>query len=460
MTSSDASVNPIPTATETAAVYKKVSRRLVPFLFICYTAAYLDRVNVGFAKLQMLDDLQFSDAVYGLGAGMFFVGYIIFEVPSNIVLQKVGPKIWIARIMLTWALISGAMAFVTSPAMFYGLRFLLGVAEAGFIPGILFYLTRWYPAHLRGRVFALFLSAIPVASIFGGPVSGWLLESFDGLGGLGGWQWVFLIEAIPSFILGFAVLKWLDNTYQDAKWLTPRHKQVIEHALKEESAAHHASHSGIMEVLKSSKVWLLSGIYFCVALGIYIISFWLPTIINRSGVNGGLTIGLLTALPYIAAVIVMVTTTSHADKHGERRWHTTIPCWATATGLVITGLGANNTTVAMIGLVIAAAGASTAQAAFWSLPAAFLAGIGAAAGIALINSVGNISGMVSTSVVGWLSDITGSTTTSLYAVAAVLVLGGALILFIPAAVVNDKRRRAAAPTGSRRRTVPEKVPGR
>ncbi|PBC35834.1 MFS transporter [Rhodococcus sp. ACPA4] len=432
--------NPPPSSAETEAVYKRVSRRLIAFLFVCYAAAYLDRVNVGFAKLQMLEDLQFSEAVYGLGAGMFFVGYILFEVPSNIILQKVGPKIWIARIMLTWALISGSMAFVTSPEMFYALRFLLGVAEAGFIPGILFYLTQWFPVHRRGRVFALFLSAIPVASIFGGPLSGWLLQSFNGAAGLHGWQWVFLIEAIPSLILGFAVLKWLDNSYTDAKWLTLRQKQVIEHTLASEALTEDtATHNRVFDVLKSPKVWLLSAIYFCIALGIYVIGFWIPTIISDSGVAGGIAIGLLTAIPYLAAVVAMIANSTHADKHGERRWHTSLPCWVTAAGLVLTGLGAHNTTVAMIGLVIAAAGASTAQAAFWSLPAAFLTGIGAATGIALINSVGNISGVVSTSAVGWLSSITGTTTISLYAVALLLVTGGALILMIPARLLDDQR---------------------
>ncbi|PBC51884.1 MFS transporter [Rhodococcus sp. ACS1] len=434
------SLRPIPSSPETEAVYRKVTRRLIPFLFICYAAAYLDRVNVGFAKLQMMDDLQFSDAVYGLGAGMFFVGYIPFEVPSNVIMAKVGPKIWIARIMITWALISGAMAFVTSPEMFYVLRFLLGVAEAGFIPGILFYLTRWFPAVRRGKVFALFLAAIPVASIFGGPLSGWILDSFDDVGGFGGWQWVFVIEAVPSLLLGFAVLKWLDNDYISAKWLTDRQKDVVRHALSDDAHENNAAaHTRLGEVLKSPKVWLLSGVYFCIAMGIYIVSFWVPTIIHRSGVSGGLQIGLLTALPYLAAVVAMVTTSSHADRTGERRWHTALPCWATAIGLLITGLGAHNTVLAVAGLTIAAAGASTAQAAFWSLPSAFLAGVGAAAGIALINSVGNIAGTVSTSVVGWLAVLTGSTTTSLYACAVILVLGGALVLRISSTLVNDHR---------------------
>lgn len=431
-----------PGAAEVDSVYRKVSLRLIPFLFICYAAAYLDRVNVGFAKLQMMDELQFSDAIYGLGAGMFFVGYIIFEVPSNVILQKVGARWWIARIMITWALISAAMALVTSPGMFYFLRFLLGVAEAGFIPGILFYLTQWFPARRRGRVFALFLAAIPVASIFGGPLSGWILQTLHGTNGLSGWQWMFIVEAIPSLILGIAVILYLDNSYRSAKWLDEREKFVIETSLAADETDNGHSVADLGAAFRSKQVWLLSGIYFCIALGIYVISFWLPTIIKKSGVESTLTIGLLTAIPYTVAVIVMVANSSHADRTGERRWHTVIPCLATAAGLLITGAFADNSVIALLGLVIAAAGVSTAQAAFWSLPTAFLSGVAAAAGIALINSLGNVSGMVSTSVVGWLSQTTGSTTSSLYAIAALLVVGGLLILAIPAHIVNDAGRRA------------------
>lgn len=427
----------LPDSAEVNAVYRKVSWRLIPFLFICYTAAYLDRVNVGFAKLQMLDELKFSDAVYGLGAGMFFVGYIIFEVPSNVILQKVGAKLWIARIMFTWAIISGAMALVTTPMMFYVLRFLLGVAEAGFIPGILFYLTKWYPAARRGRVFALFLAAIPVASIFGGPLSGWILQTFHGSGGLSGWQWMFIIEAIPSLLLTFAVLKWLDNSHKSAKWLTDREKFVVEHSLAEDVPVEGHAHS-FGAAMRSGKVWLLSVIYFTICMGIYVNSFWLPTIIQRSGVSSALTIGLLTAVPYTVAVIAMIANSSHADRTGERRWHTIIPTLVTAGGLILTGIYAGSPLMALVGLVLAAAGASTAQAAFWSLPAAFMSGVAAAAGIALVNSVGNIAGLVSTSVVGWMSNVTGSTTSSLYAIAALLVVGALLILAIPAKVVNDK----------------------
>ncbi|MHC1561396.1 MFS transporter [Actinomycetospora sp. C-140] len=416
------------------AVYSKITRRLVPFLFICYAAAYLDRVNVGFAKLQLQDDLAFSDTVYGIGAGIFFVGYILFEVPSNLLLHRVGAKWWIARIMVTWALISGAMAFTSSATMFYILRFLLGVAEAGFIPGILLYLTFWFPAHRRGRVTAIFLAAIPVATIVGGPLSGWILGALDEVGGLGGWQWMFLVEAVPSLILGLLVLKFLDNSVDAARWLSDDEKEVVRADLAAEESTRVEGHGSIRAAMTSGRVWLLCGIYFTIALGIYLVSFWLPTIIKGSGVSDTLTIGLLTAVPYVVAVVVMIAWSAHGDRTGERRWHTVIPCLVTALGLVLTAVFLQSTALAVGAMVLVAAGVSTAQAAFWSIPSALLSGAGAAAGIALVNSIGNIGGAVATSLVGWLSDLTGSTASSLYPFGAVLLVGGLLVLLLPRSV--------------------------
>ncbi|MEJ2889743.1 MFS transporter [Actinomycetospora aeridis] len=425
-------------------VYQKITRRLVPFLFVCYAAAYLDRVNVGFAKLQLQDDLAFSDTVYGIGAGIFFVGYIVFEVPSNLLLHKVGAKWWIARIMVTWALISGAMAFTSSATMFYVLRFLLGVAEAGFIPGILLYLTYWFPAHRRGRVTAIFLAAIPAATIVGGPLSGWILSALDEVGGLGGWQWMFLIEAVPSLVLGLLVLRYLDNTVDDARWLTAEEKAVVHRDLAAEEATREGGHGSVRAAMLSGRVWLLCGIYFTIALGIYLVSFWLPTIIKNSGVDDTLTIGLLTAVPYVVAVVAMVAWSAHGDRTGERRWHTVIPCLVTALGLVLTAVFLQNTALAVGAMVLVAAGVSTAQAAFWSIPSALLSGAGAAAGIALVNSIGNIGGAVATSLVGWLSDLTGSAASSLYPFGAVLLVGGLLVLLVPRSV-DDRVGTARTP---------------
>ncbi len=423
----DASTNDI--------VYKKVALRLVPFLCICYLAAYLDRVNVGFAKLQMLSDLSFSNTVYGLGAGIFFLGYVIFEVPSNILMHKVGAKLWIARIMISWGMIGAAMAFVKTPTQFYILRFLLGVAEAGFIPGVLLYLTYWFPAAWRGRIIALFLAAIPMSNIIGGPLSGWILSTFADAGGLRGWQWLFIVETVPSILLGFAVLAFLDNRVADARWLSAEEKQVIEAQVKAE-AEQSAEHTSAMAALTSGRVWLLGLAYFCIASSIYVTSFWMPTLIRQLGVTDTLQIGWLTAVPYTVAIFAMVGCNISADRHGERRWHTAIPCLLTAAGLAYSAMPQGGLVPAMIALTFAAAGASTTQATFWSLPSSFLTGAAAAAGIALVNSLGNIAGMASTSLVGWMTDLTGTPNSSLFVFAGLAVLGAVLVLRLPRQVVN------------------------
>ncbi len=415
--------------------YRKVTMRIVPFLFFCYLAAYLDRVNVGFAKLQMLKELNFSSTVYGLGAGIFFLGYVLFEIPSNIIMHKVGARLWIARIMITWALISGAMAFVTTPTMFYVLRFLLGFAEAGFIPGVLLYLTYWYPANRRGRITAIFLAAIPMSSIFGGPLSGWILNSLDGSHGLSGWQWLFVVETIPSMILGILTLFYLDDRVEHVTWLDASEKQLIaQNVALEEHEKEELSQ--LSAAFKSGCVWMLGLIYFSIASGVYIISFWLPTIIKQTGVSDPFSIGLLTAIPYIFAIVAMILVNQSGDRMRERRWHTVIPCLVTAAGLALTALAGGNTIMAMIGLTLGAAGVSAAQSCFWTLPASFLAGAAAAAGIALVNSLGNIGGFASTFLVGWMTDLTHSTSAGLYLFAALIAISAGLLLTIPAKLVN------------------------
>jgi len=417
------------------SVYRKVAWRLVPFLGICYLAAYLDRVNVGFAKLQMLGDLAFSNTVYGLGAGIFFLGYVIFEVPSNILMHKIGAKVWIARIMISWGLIGAAMAFVTTPTQFYILRFLLGVAEAGFIPGVLLYLTYWFPAAWRGRIIALFLAAIPISNIIAGPLSGWILTTLNDVNGLRGWQWLFIVETIPSIVLGFVVLAFLDNRVENARWLSDEEKAQIKADIGAE-AAQSSGHSSVMDALKSLRVWLLGVAYFCIASSIYITSFWMPTLIKQQGINDPLQIGWLTAIPYSVAIIAMVLANISADRRAERRWHTAIPCMVTAIGLVISGTPGLGMGAAMFGLILAAAGASTTQACFWSLPPMFLTGAAAAAGIALVNSLGNVAGMASTALVGWLTDLTGSPNSALYLFAGFAVIGAVMVLRLPAQIVN------------------------
>jgi D-galactonate transporter len=430
------SAAPLPTPLDVEErTFRKVAWRLVPFLFLCYLAAYLDRVNVGFAKLQMQDDLGFSSTVYGLGAGIFFIGYVLFEVPSNIILHRVGARMWIARIMITWGLISGAMMFVQTPMHFYVLRFLLGVAEAGFIPGVLLYLTYWFPAARRGRIVALFLAGIPVSSVIGGPLSGWILSAFSDVGGLRGWQWLFVIEALPSLILGVMVFFLLDDRVRDAKWLSEDEKRIVADRIAEENEGKEG-HSALGDAFRSPRVWLLGAAYFCFASAVYVTSFWLPTLVKAQGVDDALHIGLLVAIPYTVAMFAMIWSNTHADRTRERRWHAALPCFLTGVGLLLSALPGQSLMFAMLALTLATAGACTGLAAFWSLPSAFLAGAAAAAGIALINSLGNLAGFVSTALVGWVSDLTGSALPSLYLFAALMFVGGAMVLTIPARLVN------------------------
>lgn len=403
------------------AVFKKVVLRLVPFLMLCYVVAYLDRVNVGFAKLQMSSDLGFSEAAFGLGAGLFFIGYFFFEVPSNMIMQKVGAKVWIARIMITWGLLSGSFMFVTSEMQFYVLRFLLGVAEAGFYPGVILYCTYWFPAHRRARVIALFMSAIPVAGIFGNPLSGWIMSTFDGTAGLGGWQWMFLIEAIPAILIGIWTLFYLDSHVQKAKWLTQDEKDIVEAAVAAD-VSHQSSHR-LRDAFVEPKVWLMCLIYFCFVMGQYALTFWMPTFVKSTGISSELTIGVLSAIPFLTALVAMNLFGRSADRHRERRWHLIIPALMGAIGFSMAAVTTGSTVLALISLSIAAAGVLTCAPLFWSLPTAFLGGSAAAAGIAVINSVGNLAGFVSPYMIGAVKDATGSTVVPMFILSGILLIG-------------------------------------
>jgi D-galactonate transporter len=415
-------------------VYRKVFWRIVPFLMLCYVIAYLDRVNVGFAKLQMSQDLGFSEAVFGLGAGIFFVGYFLFEVPSNIILHRVGARVWIARIMITWGIVSAAFMFVPSAPWFYALRFLLGLAEAGFYPGIILYLTTWYPSHRRAKIIAVFMAAIPVSGIFGNPLSGWIMDAFHGTHGLAGWQWMFLIEAIPAVLIGLAVLLVLDNSVRDAKWLTDEEKAVIEREIVADAKGKD-SPASLGAVFRDGRVWLSCFIYFAFVSGQYGLTFWMPTLVKATGVTGNLNIGLISAIPFLCAVVAMILFGQSADRSRERRWHLVIPAAMGAVGFVVAAT-ASDTAVAIAFLSLAAAGVLTCAPLFWSLPTAFLHGAAAAAGIAMINSIGNLAGFVSPYAIGLLKDLTGSTEFGMYMLAIMLVLGAAAVLTTPAKLVN------------------------
>jgi D-galactonate transporter len=415
---------------ETAAdaVYRKVAWRLIPLLFLCYIAAYLDRVNVGFAKLQMQGALQFSDSVYGFGAGIFFIGYFIFEIPSNVLLHKVGAGRWIARIMITWGILSAATMFVNSAMSFYVVRFLLGVAEAGFFPGIILYLTYWFPAARRGRATSLFLTAVAMAGIIGGPTSGWILHTMSGVNGWAGWQWLFLFEAIPSLILGVLAWFFLEDRVKNAQWLTPDERALIARDIAAEESG--KSDGNLGSVLKNPKVWLLAFVYFAVVSGLYGVSFWLPTIIKAMGVADPLDVGLISAIPWAFGVVAMYFVARSADRHMERRWHTALSCVAGAVGLVISVAFHADVMLSMFGLTLCTVGIMSALPVFWGNPTAILGGGAAAMGIALINSVGNLAGFAIPFIIGMIKDATHSTDAGLHMLAALMLLGALAVLML------------------------------
>jgi D-galactonate transporter len=417
------------------ATYKRVAWRIVPLLFVCYIVAYMDRVNVGFAKLQMLADLGFSDTIYGLGAGFFFLGYFLFEVPSNLLLHRFGARRWIARIMITWAVLSMATAWVTTPATFYVIRFLLGIAEAGFFPGVILYLTYWFPSHRRGRMTARFMAGNPISGIIGGPLSGLVMKLLAGSFGLSGWQWLFIIEALPAIVMGIVVYLYLDDKIGDANWLRPDQKALISAEIERESRAH--THGSIRSVLVSARVWLLCSILFGIVMGSYAIGFWQPTLIRLAGIEDPLTIGMLSMIPYAAALLSMLLTARHADRTRERRWHLAVPALIASVGFSVCALSGSHLYPAMIGMTLAAVGVITALPMFWALPTGFLGGAGAAAGIALINCTGNLAGFVSPSVIGWLKNQTHSLSSGLFLVATMIAVAGiAVVMLIPAKLVN------------------------
>jgi D-galactonate transporter len=417
-----------------ARTYAKVGRRLIPFLMLCYLGAYLDRVNVGFAKLQMLNDLRFSETVYGMGAGIFFLGYFLFEVPSNLILHRVGARRWLARIMLTWAVISASFVFVRSPTAFYVLRFLLGVAEAGFAPGVILYLTYWFPAERRAKALSLFFMAIPLAGIIGGPLSGAIMHSLHGAWSMSGWKWLFLLEAVPSLVLGIAILLYLDDGIAKAKWLTDAEKTLLARNVAND-AQQTVSHVSIREFIRDRRLWLMATIYFCVVLGQYGLTFWLPTIIRKAGVADPLWVGLFTAIPYLCAIVALPLIGMSADRRRERRFHLAIPMLVAAAGFATLPL-LGSVGASIVCLSVASAGILASSSQFWSLPTALLGGMSAAAGIAAVNCFANLAGFFSPAIVGWLNDLTGKSTAGLMFISIAVTLGALLVFRVPARSVN------------------------
>jgi sugar phosphate permease len=416
------------------AVYRKVAIRLIPLLFLCYIAAYLDRVNVAFAKLQMLQSLHLSESVYGFGAGIFFVGYFIFEIPSNVMLHKVGAGRWIARIMVSWAVLSAGMMFVNSALTFYVVRFLLGVAEAGFFPGIILYLTYWFPAARRGRATSMFLAAVAVAGLVGNPTSGWILRSMDGLNGWQGWQWLFLLEAVPSLVLGVLAWFYLEDRVKNAQWLTPQERDLIARDIAAEESR--KADGSLASVLSQGKVWLSAFVYFAIVSGLYGITFWLPTIIKGLGVTDALHVGLIGAVPWAFGIVAMFLAARSADRRQEYRWHTAVSCIVAAAGLIIGVAFHADVMLAMAGMTIAAMGIMAALPIFWSNPTALLGGTAAAMGIAFINSVGNLAGFAIPWLIGLIKDRTHSTDAGLHMLAVFMVLGAVAVLALRKPVVR------------------------
>jgi MFS transporter, ACS family, tartrate transporter len=411
-------------AVETAAV-QRASRRLVPFLFVLYVGAYLDRINVGFAQLQMKSALGFSDSVYGLGAGIFFIGYFIFEVPSNLLLARFGARKWITRIMITWAVLSSATAFVKTPVAFYAIRFLLGAAEAGFFPGMIYYLSQWIPAAQRASVVSRFMTAIAIAGLIGGPVSAGLL-SLDGVNGLAGWQWLFLIEGIPSLIMGVMVFLWLPDRPADAKWLTPEQREVLTARIREEAAAiAGARPPSVGQALVNPAVWALALLYFTLLIGLYGLTLWTPQIVKAFSGLSNVKTALLSALPYLAAAVAMVFVGSHSDLRRERARHVAGAALVGSVGMVLSAY-ASSPIFGIIALCVAMAGVLSALPPFWSMPTALASGTAGAAAIALINSFGNLGGFVSPYVIGSLVQRTHSFKPSLLMVAITLLVGSAI----------------------------------
>jgi MFS transporter, ACS family, tartrate transporter len=410
------------TVAEQRAAIQRVTRRLVAFAFICYVVAYIDRVNIGFAAADLQRDLGLSATAYGIGGGLFFLGYCLFEIPSNLILERVGARVWIARIMIVWGVVSMAMMFVSGTATFYAARVILGIAEAGFFPGMVLYLTYWIPAAERARTGALFMMAAPIAIIVGAPISESLL-SLHGAIGLKGWQWLFLVEGLPAVVLGVIALKVLTDRPEQAAWLPAREREWLGRTMAAERAARAAGHgASVFEGFRSPKVWLLASVYFLNTTVTYGIFLWLPKILRDLSGQDGWQLSAMTAVPFIAALIAMVLIGRHSDRTGERKRHVAACALTAATGLVLAAFFTDRLLLLVLSFTLSQVGQRSVMSVFWSIPPIVLGGTAAAAGFALINAVGNLGGFFGPSIMGWLRDMTGG-----YG-GGFLVLAGALLL--------------------------------
>jgi ACS family tartrate transporter-like MFS transporter len=430
----------------------KVTWRIVPYLILLYFIAFLDRVNVGFASLMMNKDLGIDPATYGQAAGLFFIGYFFAEVPSNLMLEKFGARKWIARIMFTWGLLSMAMAFVSGTTSYFILRFCLGLAEAGFFPGVVLYLTYWFPARERAKVMALFYLGIPLANVLGGPLSGWILDAFNGTAGLKGWQWLFLIEGVPALILTFTTLVYLTDKPAEAKWLDDaeraEHVKVMD--LDRASRAQHG-HGKLSDAFTNPRVLVLALVYFLIILGLYGLGFWMPQIIKKMDFVArqpkehiNTYVGWLVTIPYAIAAISQVLWCRHSDKTNERRWHFAFSCGLMGLGYAMTWL-APSPTVAFVGLIFGATGIMCTMPVFWTMPAAFLSGTAAAGGIAFINSIGNLSGYFGPAIMGWVAKSTGNPSSGLLVLTGGALTAAVIVLLLRRDTVTQQTMVTDAP---------------
>jgi ACS family tartrate transporter-like MFS transporter len=439
------------TATPTSSLLeqraiRKITWRLIPFLMLLYFVAFLDRINIGFAALTMNKDVGLTSQMFGLGAGIFFLGYFAFEVPSTVILHKVGARFWIGRVMITWGLVSVAMAFTRGPISFYVLRFLLGLAEAGFFPGIILYLSYWFPANHRSAVTAMFMAAAPVAGLIGSPVSGALMQ-LNGLLGLRGWQWLFLLEGLPALVLGFITFRFLTDRPADAAWLTADERDWLSSAIQREQTGikDPRSHSA-WRALADWKVLALSIAYFGTSAGLYTIGFWAPLIIKGLGFSV-FHVGLLVAIPNLIAVIGMVLWSRNSDRTGERYWHAALACLIGAIGMAVCARAGSSALLAIAGLSLTAFGVSAAKPPLWSLPTSFFAGTAAAASIGLINSLGTLGGFAGPYMIGSTNGTSGSFTRGLYLVGGTLIVSAVTIVVMRLVVhrqTNQSRRTRKA----------------
>ncbi len=399
------------------SLYKKVTLRLLPILLACYTISYLDRINISFAKIPMNAELNFSEAVYGLGAGLFFIGYALAEVPSNLMLHRFGARRWLARILFTWGCISMAMLFVYSESSFYVLRILLGVGEAGLFPGVIFYLLNWYPSHRRARITSLLYLAAPFAGVLGAPISAFIIAGTHGAFGMSGWQWMFLLEGLPAVLLAFVVFKWLTNSIEEAGWLSASEKKTLRANLNSEDLQKHDMK--FTAIFTDKGVLTLSGILFGIVLSQSGVFFYLPSLIRNAGVTDTVHLGILSAVPYAAAIVVMLVVNRHSDKVGERRWHLFGSCLLGIAGFIVATAFKANLVMVIIGLSMAISGVMASLPVFWTLPTSILKGKAAASGIAFVNSIGLTAGFVAPFIIGYLTTTTGTTDAGIYFVAAV-----------------------------------------